>query len=74
MDELPFARPRLLVFYCWILVLAWIGLAMPMPSLLLSRVFGFPAWGVLGYLLLVPAFVAGVTVAPFLAVLTAGGV
>lgn len=66
MDELPFARPRLLVFYCRLIVLAWIGLTLPIPSLLLSKFFGFPVWGMSGYLLLVPAVAGAFTVAPFL--------
>jgi DNA-directed RNA polymerase subunit RPC12/RpoP len=66
MMELPIARPRLLVFYCWLIVLVWAGLAFALVSLLLTVAIGFPFWAPYGYLPLLPFAVAVVTVAPLL--------
>lgn len=66
MAALPFARPRLLVFYCWLIVLVWAGFIFVPVSLLLTVMFDFPFWMPYGYLPLLPALVAGVTVAPLL--------
>jgi hypothetical protein len=64
--ELPIARPRLLVFCCWLAVLAWTGLGIMAVSFLLTMVFGAPFVAPYGFLLLLPYATAGITVATFL--------
>jgi hypothetical protein len=73
MSELPFSRPRLLTFYAWLLVLAWSGSAIALTSIVISLIFRIDAWGILGFVLLLPAFVGFITIAPCCAVRTAEG-
>lgn len=62
--ELDFPRPGLLVLYAYLVLGAWVGLAIAVVGIVVSFSFGVRLWGLLGVLLVIPFLVAALAIAP----------